>query len=90
MDGSRVALLGGRYYPRVPMSINYNLWFIPSGLARTHRPRAYAEDVDWVYHDAGAVLSPAQVQAMVTGLRRDGIAFRDTVPASGLSSPCNL
>jgi hypothetical protein len=90
VDGREAALLGGRYYPEVPMSINYNLWFIPGGLARTHRLRRYTEDVDWVYHAAGTVLSPAQVQAAVTGLRRDGIAFRDTVPASGLSSPCNL
>ena len=72
------------------MSINYNLWFIPGGLARTHHLRRYAEDVDWVYHAAGTVLSPAQVQAAVTGLRRDGVAFRDTVPASGLLSLCNL
>jgi hypothetical protein len=90
LDGSRVAQLGGRYYPEVPMSINYNLWFIPGGLARSSGVRRYAEDVDWVYHAAGAVLSPAQVRATVTGLQRGGVSFRDTVPASGLSSPCNL
>ena len=90
VDGREVALLGGRYYPEVPMSINYNLWFIPSGLARTQRARSYAEDVDWVYHAAGVVLTPRQVQAAVASLRRDGTAFRDTVPASGLTSPCNL
>ena len=90
VDGAEVALLGGKYYPEVPMSINYNLWFIPAGLARTHRLRSYAEDVDWVYHASGAVLSPAEVQAAVTGLKHDGVAFRDTVPASGLVSPCNL
>jgi len=90
VDGSRVARLGGRYYPEVPMSINYNLWFIPGGLARTSAVRRYAEDVDWVYHAPGAVLSPAQVKAAVNGLQGDGVTFRDTVPASGLGSPCNL
>jgi hypothetical protein len=90
VDGSRVARLGGRYYPEVPMSINYNLWFIPGGLASTSAPRRWAEDVDWVYHAAGAVRSPAQVKATVAGLQEAGVSFRDTVPASGLASPCNL
>jgi len=90
VDGSRVAQLGGRYYPEVPMSINYNLWFIPGALAHSSARRSYAEDVDWVYHAAGAVLSPAQVQQAVQGLQRDGVRFTDTVPPSGLSSPCNL
>jgi hypothetical protein len=90
VDGSRVAQLGGRYYPEVPMSINYNLWFIPGGLARTAGRRAYAEDIDWVYHAAGAVLSPAQVLRTVRGLQRGDVAFADTVPPSGLASPCNL
>jgi hypothetical protein len=90
VDGSRVAQLGGRYYPEVLMSINYNLWFIPAGLAKTTAVRRWAEDVDWVYHAAGAVLSPAQVKATVAGLQEGGVSFRDTVPASGLASPCNL
>ena len=90
VDGSRVAQLGGRYYPEVPMSINYNLWFIPGGLTKANSVRRYAEDVDWVYHASGAVLSPAQVKATVAGLQRHGVAFTDSVPASGLASPCNL
>jgi hypothetical protein len=90
VDGSRVAQLGGRYYPEVPMSINYNLWFIPGGLAKTSGLRRYAEDVDWVYHAAGVVLSPAQVKATVAALQEADVSFRDTVPASGLASPCNL
>ncbi len=90
VDGRQVAQHGGRYYPEVPMSINYNLWFIPAGLAKTHALRSYSEDVDWVYHAAGAVLSPAEVTAAVTAMRRNDVSFRDTVPASGLASPCNL
>jgi len=90
VDGRQVAQFGGRYYPEVDMSINYNLWFIPAGLAKTRARRSYAEDVDWVYHAAGVVLSPAQVAAAVTAMRRADTSFRDTVPASGLASPCNL
>ena len=90
VDGREVARFGGRYYPEVDMSINYNLWFIPAGLAKTRARRSYAEDVDWVYHAAGAVLSPAQVATAVTAMRRGDTSFRDMVPASGLASPCNL
>ena len=52
----------------------------------------YDEDVDWVFHRTGAVLTPAQVRAAVAKLRRDRIAFRDTVPAATppLVSPCNF
>ena len=90
VDGRQVAQFGGKYYPEVDMSINWNVWFIPAGLAKTHARRSYAEDVDWVYHAAGAVLSPAQVAAAVTSFRGADVSFRDTVPASGLASPCNL
>jgi len=52
--------------------------------------RAYDEQIDWVYHQAGTVLSPAQVDATIQRLRASGSAFKDTVPASGLDSPCDL
>ena len=90
VDGSRVAQLGERYYPEVPMSINYNLWFIPSGLSKARGVRTYQEDVDWVFHAAGADLSPPQVSQAVARLRRGGVGFEDSVPSAGLASPCNL
>jgi hypothetical protein len=90
VDGVEQAQFGGRYYPEVPMSINYNVWFIPSGLATTRTPRTYQEDVDWVFHAAGADLTPRQVTEAVARLRVSGVTFRDAVPASGLPSPCNL
>jgi len=70
--------------------VGFGILFIPGALAHSSARRSYAEDVDWVYHAAGAVLSPAQVQQAVQGLQRDGVRFTDTVPPSGLSSPCNL
>jgi hypothetical protein len=92
VDGAWQATHRGRYYPEVPMSINFNLWFIREGLLAPGPVRRYAEDVDWVFHQAGAVLSPRGVAAGVARFRRGGIAFRDTVPAaaSSLSSPCDL
>ena len=92
LDGARLATHGGKYYPEVPMSIDYNLWFIQSGQIAGHAVRTYQEDVDWAYHAAGVVLSPAQVTARVARLRRQKVAFRDTVsPATPpLASPCNF
>jgi hypothetical protein len=92
LDGIRLARHGGKYYPEVPMSINYNLWFISDGLRAAGQRRRHDEDVDWVFHQVGVVLSPAQVGARVRALRRNKVAFRDTVPAARppLVSPCNF
>jgi hypothetical protein len=92
LDGARLATHGRTYYPEVPMSINFNLWFIQGGLLSSRKPRRYTEDVDWVYHRAGVVLSPRAALAEVARLRRARVAFRDTVPAESppLDSPCSL
>jgi len=92
LDGALVATHGGKYYPEVPMSINYNLWFIQGGQLQPGTVRRYHEDVDWVYYQAGAVLSPQQVTAQVASLRGQRVAFRDTVAAQNppLDSPCNF
>ena len=92
LDGVPLASHGGSYYPDVPMSINYNLWFVDGGQLPAGAMRRYHEDVDWVYHQAGAVLSPRAVVAQVAKLRRAHLAFRDTVPAESppLDSPCNF
>ena len=93
VDGIPLASHGGRFYPEVPMSINYNLWFIRDGLQAARESRRYEEDVDWVFHAAGAELSPRQVLAKVAQLRQAKTAFRDTVPAAGrrtLESPCDF
>jgi hypothetical protein len=39
VDGKAVASHGGKYYPDVPMSINYNLWFIDGGLFKSRELR---------------------------------------------------
>jgi hypothetical protein len=92
LDGVLIAGHGGRYYPRVPMSINYNLWFVAGGLLPAGTTRSYHEDVDWVFQEPGAVVSPRAVVAEVAKLRRAHVAFRDSVPAKQppLDSPCNF
>lgn len=83
---------GGKFYPEVPMSINFNLWFIRDGLIDAAEMREYVEDVDWVYFAGGEILSPPEVQVNVNELRQTGVSFTDTVPAPNplLVSPCNF
>jgi len=92
VDGKPFAEHGGNYYPEDTMSINFNLWFIRDGMAPSKERRQYEEDIDWVFFQAGAALTPAQVEATVASLRRKGVKFRDTVPAKvpALKSPCNF
>jgi hypothetical protein len=90
LDGAPVAVHGSHFYPDVPMSLNFNLWFISQVLGHPGESRTYLEDIDWTYYNAGAVMAPDQVVAAVADLRSGGTAFKDTVPASGLESPCDL
>lgn len=93
IDGRQVAQHGGRNYPVVPMSINFNLWFSPGGpLPLGGVPRVYEQDVDWVFHARNARLSPAQVAARVGALRRAGTARLDQVPPAepALESRCDF
>lgn len=93
LDGRQVAEHGGRNYPVVPMSINFNLWFSPGGLLPASAvARRYEQDVDWVFHARQEVLSPAQVAAAVEAYRRAGRSREDTVPAAqpALASPCDF
>ncbi len=93
LDGRPVAEHGGRNYPVVPMSINFNLWFSPGGLLPANAvARRYEQDVDWVFHARNEVLSPAQVAAAVADYRRRGLAREDGVPAAqpALESRCDF
>lgn len=91
-DGKLFAEHGGNYYPEDTMSINFNLWFIRDGMIKSNERRAYQEDIDWVFHQAGVALTPEQVEAAVAGLRRKAINFQNTVPPKkpALVSPCNF
>lgn len=89
VDGDLLADHGGRVYPEEPMSINFNLWFIRDGLAKSSEMRRWEEDIDWVYFNSG-VLAPAAVEQEVAALKAKGFRFRDNVPDIGLTSPCNF
>ena len=92
VDGEQTAAHTGNYYPDAPMSINFNLWFINAGLSGSSEVRSYQEDIDWVFHEADAALTPGEVEKMVQALRQAGTGFVDTVPAGSpaLESRCDL
>ena len=92
VDGKLFAEHGGDYYPEDTMSINFNLWFIKDGMVNASGARHYYEDIDWVFHEAKAALTPEEVVEQVKILRRRSVKFRDTVPAKVpyLTSPCNF
>jgi hypothetical protein len=90
VDGQLIAQHGGEYYPDALMSINFNLWFIDGGLVPSDGVRQYEEDVDWVFHEAGALLMPDQVVAKVNELRGASVKFTDTVMSGIRASPCDL
>lgn len=92
VDGVYSGRHGKSSYPRVPMSINFNLWFTAEGMIADKTLRRWEEDVDWVYHAANQLLSPQQVDARVAALRKAGTAYADGVPPANpaLPSPCNL
>ncbi|NKI97850.1 glycoside hydrolase family 16 protein [Rhizobacter sp. SG703] len=93
LDGRQLDEHGGRNYPVVPMAIAFSQWFVPAGqLAGVSVPRAYEEDVDWVYHARSRVMTPAEVEQAVQALRRSGQTAVDTVPAAEppLASTCDF
>jgi hypothetical protein len=90
LDGQQLGEHGGKYYPESMMSINFNLWFIRNALVAATDMRQWDEDIDWVYFRGGRVQSPQAVETAVADLRHRSIKFKDTVPASGLTSPCNF
>ena len=93
LDGKLLAEHGGRNYPVVPMSLNFNLWFAPGGeLPGEKGVRVYQQDVDWVYHIKDQLQTPAEVDAAVAAMRSKAVSATDTVPALAqpLPNQCNF
>jgi hypothetical protein len=82
IDGQQVAQHGEPYLPETPQWIDFNHWLIDLAGQTSSTARSYNEQVDYVYFVKDQVLTPAQVQSAVSGLRGAGTAFKDTVPAS--------
>jgi len=88
INGKLLNEAGARNVPVQAMAISLNHWLSEGatpGAARDHE-----FEIDWVLHEAGKLLSPTAMQARAAQLRKQGVARRDTVPDSGLTSECNL
>ncbi|QMU70468.1 cellulose binding domain-containing protein [Streptacidiphilus sp. P02-A3a] len=80
VDGQQYFSTTGIYYPREPMTIDFNEWFID--LAGASGSRTWDEKVNWVYFNNSGALSPGQVSTAVNGYYSAGTHFTDTVPNS--------
>ena len=93
LDGKLLAEHGGRNYPVVAMSLNFNLWFAPGGaLPDEQSRRVYQQEVDWVYHIKDQLQTPDEVEQSVLRWRNEHVMYLDTVRplAPLLPSPCNF
>ncbi len=64
------------------MLIMYNLWLTGEQFAQGQngKPRAWAEDIDWLYHAKDKALTLADVQAAVAAYRARSVKKVDTMP----------
>ena len=93
VDGRPFAVHEGRNVPVSFMTISFNLWFAVGGKLPTGgAPRVYDEDIDWVFHAADQVLSPAEIDDQVRALRASHTSRTDTVPAPqpALQQRCDI
>ena len=98
VDGQLFSTHSAAVAPEVHMSMNFNLWFMPKGADGSQGPlestelREYQQDIDWVYHSAGELLSQDDVEQRVAALRANQQFFIDTVAeqSPALPSPCGL
>jgi hypothetical protein len=75
---------GDPVYPRTPMSINYNMWFIDTA-GHTSGTSVYTEQVDWTYYAGNQVVSPADAVKRAGQYRTAGTSHVDTV--NGCTTP---
>lgn len=92
VDGEEAGTHDEYFYPEVPMSINFNLWFVNGSLIDSDETREYMERMDWVFFINNTALDPDDVDEYVAQFRDDEIRFMDTVPEwePPLESPCNF
>ncbi|MDP5143686.1 glycoside hydrolase family 16 protein [Rheinheimera baltica] len=96
VDGSEIGEHSAAVAPEVPMSMNFNLWFMPKGAdgsvgpINSAEPRQYQQDIDWVLHVEDQLLNTAEVEAKVAALRAGGQHAVDEVADKGLAAYCGL
>jgi hypothetical protein len=69
---------GRPVYPRRPMTLNYNQWFIDLS-GHSGGTSVYVQSADWVYYAKNEVLTPAAAAARVDSYRSTGTTHADTI-----------
>ncbi|MEU4196746.1 glycoside hydrolase family 16 protein [Kribbella sp. NPDC026611] len=69
---------GHTVYPRRPMTLNYNEWFIDL-TGHSGGTSTYVQSADWVYYAKNEVLTPSQATARVNSYRSSGTTHADTI-----------
>lgn len=96
VDGNLVGDHSAAVAPEVPMSMNFNLWFMPKGADGSVGPidsaesRQYQQDIDWVLHVENQQLDTADVERQVAALRAQGVHSTDKVEDKGFAPYCGL
>ncbi|ALS98697.1 glycoside hydrolase family 16 protein [Lacimicrobium alkaliphilum] len=96
VDGNLIGEHSADVAPEVPMSMNFNLWFMPEGAdgsvgpVDSSEPRQYQQDIDWVLHVADQQLTTDEVADKVATLRASEQYAVDQVPDKGLPAYCGL
>ena len=65
-------------YPRVPMTVNFNLWLIDTA-GHTGGTSTWTEAVDWFYYAKNQVLTPAAAVAQAAAYRSAGTTHTDNL-----------
>ena len=96
VDGNLVGDHSAAVAPEVPMSMNFNLRFMPKGADGSVGPidsaesRQYQQDIDWVLHVENQQLNTADVERQVAALRAQGVHSTDKVEDKGFAPYCGL
>jgi hypothetical protein len=69
---------GHNVYPRRPMTLNYNQWFIDL-TGHSGGTSVWAQSADWVYYAKNEVLTPSAATARVNAYRSSGTTHTDTI-----------
>jgi hypothetical protein len=73
-------------YPRVPMSLRFNLWLIDTA-GHTTGTSSYEQQMDWVYYTKNEIIAPADVTARAAAFRASGTKHSDSIDTNTCGEP---
>ncbi|MER5886104.1 cellulose binding domain-containing protein [Streptomyces sp. NPDC001941] len=79
LDGRTVFSTSQKYFPRERMGIHFSSWLVDLPFKGA---RNWKTQVDWMYYQDGRAVPVAEVEKQVTGLRKSGTPYVNTLPKS--------